>query len=256
MDPMKFAENGKQPASRGEAGPGRSPISGCAPVDLPRERLTRYGVEALRDYELLAIVLGTGYSGHNVIAVSRAILGEHPAEHLTQMSYQQLRQLKGLGKVKAASLIAAFELARRGLGQGMGVLPAITNPTEAVALLTEIKDQPKEFFMCLYLNARNQVIHKEIISIGSLSASIVHPRKVYHVAVRHCAASIILAHNHPSGDASPSREDFELTKRLATAGDIMGVDVLDHIIITSSDYLSLKEEGLFDWGTNAPSGIS
>ena len=221
-------------------------MSDCPPADLPRERLMREGVQALRDYELLAILLGTGYNGHSVIEVAKVILAEHPAEQLAQLSFQQACRLKGLGKAKAAALIAAFELARRGLGQGMGLLPAITNPVDALALLAEIKDRPKEFFMCLYLNARNQVIHKEIISIGSLSASIVHPREVYHVAVHHCAASIILAHNHPSGDASPSREDIELTRRLTTAGEIMGVEVLDHIIITSDDYLSLKEGGLLD----------
>ena len=219
----------------------RAAAAGAVPAsELPRERLVRDGAAAMKDCELLAIMLGTGYNGCSVIDVARAILREYPAGHLAQMSCDQLRRLKGLGSAKAASLAAAFELARRALGQGMGLLPIIRNPSEAVALLTDIADQPKEHFMCLYLNARNQVSHKEVISIGSLSASIVHPREVYHLAVRHCAASIILAHNHPSGDVSPSREDLELTRRLAEAGEIMGVEVLDHIIVAAADYLSLK----------------
>jgi len=108
--------------------------------------------------------------------------------------------------------------------------------------LTEIKDQRKEFFLCLYLNARNQVIHKEVVSIGSPSASIVHPREVFQVAVAKSAASIVLAHNHPSGDVSPSRDDVDLTRRLQRAGVIMGVDILDHLIIAADQFLSLKEQ--------------
>ncbi len=221
-----------------------SPITGVAPIDLPRERLMKYGVEALKDHELLAIMLGTGYRGQNVLEVAQAILKTHPREDLMQMSLDQLSHLKGLGKVKASTLVAAFELARRGLQQGLGVLPAISCPAETVALLAEIKDQRKEYFLCLYLNGRNQVIHKEVISIGSLSASIVHPREVFQVAVHHSAASIILAHNHPSGDVSPSKDDIELTGRLVKAGEIMGIEVLDHIIIGTGDFLSLKERGL------------
>ncbi len=221
-----------------------SPMEGIAPIDLPRERLARHGVEALKDFELLAIVLGTGYRGRNVLEVAQAILKDHPKEELMEMGLERLSHLKGLGKAKASVLVAAFELTRRGLQQGMGVLPTISTPAEAVALLTEIKDQRKEYFLCLYLNARNQVIHKEVISIGSLSASIVHPREVFQVAVHHSAAGIILAHNHPSGDVSPSKDDIELSGRLVKAGEIMGIEVLDHIIISTVEFLSLKERGL------------
>lgn len=221
-----------------------SPMEGVAPVELPRERLARYGAEALRDHELLAIVLGTGYRGRHVLEVAQAVLDGYPVAELMRMDLEQLGRQKGLGPAKASVLMAAFELTRRGLQQGLGVLPVISCPAETVSLLTEIKDQRKEYFLCLYLNARNQVIHKEVISIGSLSASIVHPREVFQVAVYHSAASIILAHNHPSGDVSPSEDDVELTRRLAKAGEIMGIEVLDHIIITTADFLSLKEQGL------------
>lgn len=225
--------------------PGKgSPMAEVAQVELPRERLARHGVEALRDCELLAILLGTGYRGHNVMQVAQAVLDRHPKEELIAMRLEELSRLKGLGKVKAATLVAAFELARRGLQLGMGIMPAISTPAETVHLLAEIKDQRKEFFLCLYLNARNQVIHKEVISIGSLSASIVHPREVFQVAVQHSAAGVILAHNHPSGDVSPSKDDIDLTRRLVQAGDIMGIEVLDHIIIAAADFLSLKERRL------------
>jgi len=212
--------------------------------DLPRERLRRCGAEALRDYELLAIVLGTGYRGCNVLEVAGAVLEAHPKEDLMGLNLTQLARLKGVGPAKAAVLVASLELARRSLHEGIGVLPAVTCPAEIVPMLAEIKDHRKEHFLSLYLNARNQVIHRETISIGSLSASIVHPREVFQVAVHHSAASLILAHNHPSGDVTPSKEDLDLTRRLLQAGEIMGVEVLDHIIIGPDDFLSLKEGGL------------
>lgn len=214
------------------------------PEDLPRERLARCGVQSLRDDELLAVVLGTGYRGHGVLEVARQILEVHPKQELVTMKPEALRRLQGVGRVKAALLVAAFELARRGLQKGLGVQPIISRPADAVPLLAEIRDERKEHFLCLYLNARNQVIHKEVISIGSLSASIVHPREVFQVAIKHTSASIILAHNHPSGDATPSREDIDLTRRLVEAGRIMGIDILDHIILCDSDFLSFKERGL------------
>lgn len=214
------------------------------PDDRPRERLARFGAQGLRDHELLAVVLGTGYRGRGVLEVAHQILQAHPREELVHMSADQLRRLKGLGRAKAGVLVAAFELARRGLQKGLGVQPILSCPADAVPLLADLKDRQKEHFLCLYLNARNQVLHKEVISIGSLSASIVHPREVFHVAIARCAASIILAHNHPSGDVTPSRDDVDLTRRMVEAGRIIGIEILDHIILSESDFLSLKERGL------------
>ena len=226
-------------AGRGAMATGEGGVS-----QLPRERLARDGVEALRDSELLALVLGTGYRGCNVLDVARSIVEKHDLGELMSFDLKQLSGLKGVGKAKGAILLAAFELARRALDKGLGVLPIISTPAETIPLLAEIKDQRKEYFVCLYLNARNQVIHKEVISIGSLSASIVHPREVFQVGVYHSAASIILAHNHPSGDVSPSKDDIDLTHRLREAGLIMGIEVLDHIIIAAGDFVSLKESGI------------
>ncbi len=239
--PRASAEDGRRGPRLRE---GSSNLPGVAASELPRERLAGLGVEALKDYELLAIMLGTGYRGRNVLEMAQAVLEAHPKEELLNMDLGQLGRLKGVGGAKASVLVAAFELARRALRQGLGVMPAIASPTEAVGLMAEIKDQRKECFLCLYLNARNQVSHREVVSIGSLSASIVHPREVFQVAVYHSAASIILAHNHPSGDVTPSQDDIELTRRLVSAGEIMGIEVLDHIIISTSDFLSMKERGL------------
>ncbi|MBT4497458.1 MAG: DNA repair protein RadC [Gemmatimonadetes bacterium] len=222
----------------------RSPLPGVAAGEMPRERLARHGTEALKDQELLAILLGTGYRGQNVLELAHAILDVHPKEALMEMDLKQLSRLKGVGKAKGCLLIAAFELGRRALQKGLGARPVISTPGDTVPLLADIRDQRREFFLCMYLNARNQLIHKEVISIGSLSASIVHPREVFQVGVANSAASIILAHNHPSGDVSPSKDDVELTRRLVKAGEIMGIEILDHIIISTLDFLSLKERGL------------
>jgi len=204
--------------------------------DHPYQRLAQQGAEALRTPELLALLL----DGKKDMA-SR-LLETTPLEEMAGLS---LEQWKGrLTRKQAARLVAAFELGRRGLQQGLGLMPTISCPAEVVPLLAEIKDQHKEYFLCLYLNARNQVIHKEIISIGSLSASIVHPREVFQVAVCRSAASLILGHNHPSGDVSPSQDDLELTRRLKKAGELMGIEVLDHLIIGPEEFLSLKERGL------------
>jgi len=210
----------------------------------PRERLVRCGVEALRDEELLAVVLGTGYKGCHVLQVAREIVERHPPSALFDLKPDELARLKGVGRAKAGVLLAACELARRGLRLGLGVLPVVSSPTDTLGLLAEIKDQRREHFVCMYLNARNQVIRRETVSIGSLSAAIVHPREVFLAAVQLSAASCILAHNHPSGDVSPSREDIELTRRLEQAGAILGIDVLDHIIIGAEDFFSFREKGL------------
>ncbi len=212
--------------------------------ELPRQRLLRLGVEALKDHELLAIILGTGFKGYPMLTLAHNILASHSKGDLLGLDVATLSRHAGMGEAKASLLLAAFEFARRALDQGLGILPVIVRPIDTVALVVEIKDQRKEHFLGLFLNARNQVIHKEVISIGSLTASIVHPREVFQVALNHTAASIILVHNHPSGDVSPSKEDIALTQRLVAAGEIMGVEVLDHIIIGSSEILSFREQGI------------
>ncbi|MBT3601745.1 MAG: DNA repair protein RadC [Candidatus Latescibacteria bacterium] len=223
----------------------RGSIAGVADVDLPREKLERLGAEALRDEELLAVLLRTGYEGRNVLDISQGVLRKYPIPQLMDLGFEALTQIKGVGRAKAAGLVAGFELAKRGLNQGMGIAPSITCPADGAGMLADIKDHRKEHFIALFLNARNQVICREDVSVGSLNASLVHPREVFAPAVGSAAASVILAHNHPSGDVTPSREDIELTRRMVQAGDIMGIEVLDHLIVGAERFLSMKEANLF-----------
>ena len=203
----------------------------------PQDRLERLGPMAVKDAELLGMIIGK--PDH-----AEMILSDYPKESLVDMTLEQLVRIEGLSKAKARTLIAAFELARRGLHKGLGVAPVISAPGDSLHYLTDIRDQQREHFLCLYLNARNQVMRKEVVSIGSLSSAIVHPREVFALAVALPAASVLLAHNHPSGDISPSQDDINLTRRLVQAGEILGIDVLDHLIIGSDDFLSMKERGL------------
>lgn len=219
-------------------------INGLHRVEMPRERLEKAGREALKDEELLAILLGTGYKGKNVLKVAASILRKHPKEKLVHLDIEALKKLKGLGTAKAAILVAAFELTKRALNEGNGALPSVSSPSDVLPLIADIRTKRKEHFVAIYLNARNQIIHREEISVGSLSASIVHPREVFQPAVEVSAASLILAHNHPSGDVLPSKDDVEITKRMAEAGKIMGIEVLDHIIIGAERFLSLKEKSV------------
>jgi len=222
----------------------RKSIRGVAEVDQPWKKLER-GVEALRDEELLAIVLKTGYGELNVLETSESILKKHATSKLISMDIHNLSKIKGISKSKAEILVCAVEIVKRGLNQGMGIAPSITCPEDGAKLVAEIQNKMKEHFLCLFLNARNQVLCQETISVGSLNASLVHPREVFAPAVGSCAASVILAHNHPSGDVTPSREDIELTRRMVQAGDIMGIEVLDHLIVSKNRFLSMKEANLF-----------
>ena len=219
-------------------------IVGVAEVDLPREKLERSGPEGLQSEELLAILLRTGYEGRNVLEVSQKVLAKHPPEELVKMDLASLTRIKGIGRAKAAGLVAAFELSRRALNSGMGIEPTITRPGDIVSVIADIKGKRKEHFLAVFLNARNQVICREEVSVGSLNASLVHPREVFSPAVGSSAASVILAHNHPSGDVTPSREDSELTRRMVQAGEIMGIEVMDHVIIGPDRFLSMREANL------------
>lgn len=221
-----------------------SKIKDMPRVKKPRERLIEKGPEALRDSELLAILLGSGYKGKNVLEVAKRIISEHPSRKLAELPFDKLKKLKGVGPAKACLIRAAFELSKRAFAVDEDLLPIISTPKDVADEVTNIRKNKKENFVVLYLNARNQVIHKETISIGTLNASVVHPREVFQLAVTKSAASIILAHNHPSGDTTPSDDDIELTKRIVKAGEIMGIEVFDHIIVSDRGHLSMKDKGL------------
>jgi len=212
--------------------------------DRPREKLIAKGAENLRDSELLAILLRTGRAGKNVVEIASQVLTKYSKKRLLQMTYGDLLKIKGIDSAKATTLLAAFELSKRALEVDDSNLPIISTPKDVVAQLTELRQNKKEHFVVLYLNARNQLVYKETISMGTLDANLVHPREVFEPALKYSAANIMVAHNHPSGDPKPSEDDLEITKRLAEAGKMMGVEVLDHVIIVKNSYFSFKDEKL------------
>lgn len=213
--------------------------------EMPREKFIAKGAAALKDKELLAIILRTGIEGKNVIEVAEGILKKFPMKQLLSLSLSDLAKVKGIGPGKATALLAAFELAKRALEVEDNNLPIINCAKDAVAQLQELRTAQKEHFAVLYLNARNQLIHKETISVGTLNASLVHPREVFEPAIKYLAAQIIVAHNHPSGNVEPSSDDLALTKRLVEAGKLVGIEVLDHVIVARGNHQSLEEKGLF-----------
>lgn len=212
--------------------------------DRPREKLIAKGAENLKDSELLAILLRTGTTGKNVIEIASQILSKYSKKRLLQMTYQDLAQITGIDSGKATTLLAAFELSKRALEVNDTNLPMISDAKDAAAQLSDMRDLKKEHFVVLYLNAKNQLVHKETISMGTLNANLVHPREVFEPALKYSAAQIIAAHNHPSGDSKPSEDDLELTKRLTEAGKMMGIEVMDHVIVSKNSHFSFKEEKL------------
>ncbi|QQS44270.1 DNA repair protein RadC [Candidatus Roizmanbacteria bacterium] len=210
---------------------------------LPREKLKRFGAAQLKDYELIALLLRTGISKKNVLDLSREILDGKQIEGLTSMTLSELGRINGLGQSKAASLIAAFEIGKRLYSAVSHEEVTINSPSDVSDQLREIRSKAKEHFVAFLLNARNQLMRKEIISIGTLSASLVHPREVFEPAISYKSAAIIVAHNHPSGDPTPSDADIKITAQLAEAGNILGIEILDHVIVTGEKYLSMKAEG-------------
>lgn len=215
--------------------------------ERPRERLQKFGIEALSAQEILALILGRGVAGESVMVTVQRLLSQFGnLKGIAEASVEELSQVKGIGLAKSAQIKAAFELANRLAGYPeTDEKPVVKTPDEVVGLVrSKLKGKKKEHFLALLLDTRSRLIKVAEISVGSLDTSIVHPREVFREAISASAASVIFAHNHPSGDPEASEDDIKLTKRLAEAGEIVGIDVLDHIIIGDKTYLSLKREGL------------
>jgi len=216
--------------------------------ERPRERLQKLGVEALSAQEILAVILGRGVAGESVMVTAQRLLSQFGnLKGIANASVEELSQVRGIGLAKAAQIKAAFELANRlGGYPEAGERPIVKTPEDVVSLVrARLRGKKREHFLALLLDTRNQLIKVSEISIGSLDTSIVHPREVFKEAISASAASVIFVHNHPSGDPEASEDDIKLTKRLAEAGEIVGIEVLDHIIIGGKKFLSLKREGLF-----------
>jgi DNA repair protein RadC len=213
--------------------------------ERPRERMLAQGAQALSNAELLAILLRTGTVAESAVRLAERILRESGSlRSLTDMRLEQLTAIKGVGPAKALQIQAGIELGRRLARSSMEERPVIRSPHDAADLLMEeLRYLNKEHFICLFLNTKNHVIGQETISVGTLNATIVHPREVFRPAITRNCASVICAHNHPSGDPTPSTEDLELTSRLVEAGEIVGIEVLDHLIIGDRSFTSLKEKG-------------
>ncbi|AKB81616.1 DNA repair protein RadC [Methanosarcina barkeri 3] len=212
--------------------------------ERPRERLIRNGPESLSNAELLGIILRTGSREENVVNLCSRILTEYSIKQLSLANVSRLMQVHGVGKAKAAQIAAVFELARRLETFVEEPKRKVCSPKDVYILMyPKMREQKKEKFITLCLDTKNQILKEEVISIGSLNASIVHPREVFKSALMESSASVIMVHNHPSGDPSPSREDIMVTEKMVEGGKLLGIDVLDHIIIGEGRYVSLKDEG-------------
>ena len=213
--------------------------------ERPRERFIKQGPESLANHELIALLIQTGSKNESVLTLANKLLIHFDGLRLLKdASLDELKAIKGIGTAKAIQLMAAIELGRRVSNLEFTDRYCIRSPEDAAKyMMNEMKFLSQEHFICLYLNTKNQLMHKQVVFIGSLNASIVHPREVFKEAFRRSAASIICLHNHPSGDPSPSREDIEVTKRLVECGKIIGIDLLDDIIMGENKFISLKEKG-------------
>jgi DNA repair protein RadC len=217
------------------------------PHDRPREKLQRLGAAALGDNELLAIVLGHGRAHTSALDLANAVLGSAGGPHgLVRTRYDELRTIPGIGAARAAQILAAVELGRRTLTRAARERAQIRSARAAAELLLpEFGNRAVEQFGVLLLDTKHRVLRTVLLSVGTLDASIVHPREVFGAAAAAGAAALVLFHNHPSGDPKPSQDDIELTRRLAAVGVLMGIDVVDHLILADVRYFSFKEEGTF-----------
>lgn len=230
--------------------PPQPSLHDCTIEDLPRERLERCGRAALSDRELIALILGTGREGQSVFQLADEVLrhfdelsrpGKNAANDHVDLDLTGLRGIKGIGQAKAAQLIAAWEFCRRRI-RPSGI--SIRNADDVVRIVTDRADHRQEHVVVLTLNGAHELICTRVITIGLLNRVYIHPREVFANAISDRAASVVLTHNHPSGNVQPSEEDRQVTKSMAEAGRILGIQLLDHIIFHRQHYFSFADQGL------------
>lgn len=215
--------------------------------ERPRERLRRLGADALSSAELLALLIGRGVAGKSALSIGQELITRFGnVNSISQATIEELSGVKGIGPAKAVQLKACFELGQRQLLEvEKPRFIDIRNPADvARAVRAGIKDKAKEHFKLILLNTRNRITDISTISIGTLNASLVHPREVFRKAIQHAASSVVLAHNHPSGSPEPSDDDIALTKRLCESGRLLGIEVIDHIIVAKNGFVSFKARGI------------
>ena len=209
--------------------------------DMPREKLQRLGASALKDYELMAVLLGTGVKGKDVMALSKELI-QFIEKEFDSLDLKKLLSIHGLGSAKASQILSALELSKRLLIESQNI--KITTPKDIYEELRAYRKKQQEYFIALYLDGANCLLETKVITIGTLNQSLVHPREVFAYAIEKRCASIIIAHNHPSGILSPSKEDLDVTQRLQKSAKILGIELLDHVIFTKEGFYSFDEEGL------------
>jgi DNA repair protein RadC len=214
--------------------------------DRPREKLRQHGAAALGDNELVAIVIGNGQARASALDLANAVLdGVGGVESLARALHDDLTRVPGIGQARAAQVLAAVELGRRTLTRAGRQRVQVTSPRAVAELLLPLYgNRPVEQFGVVLLDTKHRVMRTTVVTVGTLNASIVHPREIFREATAAGAAAIVVFHNHPSGDPEPSKDDVALTRRLVAAGVLMGIDVIDHIVLANVGYCSMKEEGL------------
>ncbi|WMM16250.1 RadC family protein [Staphylococcus saprophyticus] len=223
-------------------------INDLANYQKPRERMLNYGASHLSHAELLAILINTGRKGYSSLDIANELLKSIVnLKELKHLSINDLNKIKGVGLYKALTLKAAFELGERMHSGSVDDKIQINNPKDAADfMMGKMEHLTQEKFIALFLNSKNIIIKQKTIFMGTLNSAIVHPREIYSEAVKCASNAIIVLHNHPSGDTTPSLEDIKTTDRLRECGDILGIQLLDHVIIGDHTYLSMVEEGYFD----------
>ena len=204
--------------------------------ERPRERFKRLGAEALSTAELLAIILRVGSRKENVVALSQRILSLYPLEKLSELSLKELCSIDGVGEAKALGIKAMFSLTSR---KTFSKIKKISTAKDVFDYFASIRELKQEHFYCIHLNSKNEIISSKLIAIGTLNSVIIHPREVFKEAIKESAQSIILVHNHPSGDVTPSLQDKEITAKLEKASELVGIDLVDHVIVSKEKWFSL-----------------
>jgi len=215
-------------------------IKDISKENRPRERFLKAGASSVSDAELLAIILQTGTKDENAIDISNRLISKYGLDKLSELSLNELQEIKGIGPAKAMQIMALFEFNKRHAISKRDDKPIKCAKDVYEYALPLLSGKDKEHFMILHLDSKSRVIKDEIISIGTLNASLVHPREVFKSAIKESANAIVLVHNHPSGDYTPSQEDKEITERLFEAGEVLNIKVLDHVIIGKDGYWSFK----------------